>query len=130
MPCLPIDPEIPLLRIYLKEINMDRFVSRLSYSDVRCSKILIRKTLSVDTVRGAGGALELLWNGWAGPVSILQDHTEYLMPSLWMAMMHLMVCYLGTFFPFWWKFFSFVSFKLLWIWDQLSHLHFCYWIPA
>lgn len=60
MPCLPIDPEIPLLRIYLKEINMDKFVSRLSYSDVHCSKILIRKTPSVDTVRGAGGALELL----------------------------------------------------------------------
>lgn len=57
---------------------MLRFVLRLSYNDVHCSKILVRKNPSVDTVRGAGEALELLCNEWVEPVSILLDYTRHL----------------------------------------------------
>lgn len=57
---------------------MLRFMLRLSYSDVHCSKILVRKNPSFDTVRGAGEALELLCNEWIGPVSILLDYTGHL----------------------------------------------------
>lgn len=40
MPCLPVDPEIPLLRIYPKEISMGRFGLCRSCYDIRCSKII------------------------------------------------------------------------------------------
>lgn len=57
---------------------MLRFVLRLSYNHVHCIKILVRKYPSVDTVRGAGEALEVLCNERIGPVSILLDYMGHL----------------------------------------------------
>lgn len=123
-------------KYYLKEISMGIFLSSLSYNDVPYNKILIRKTLSIEMVRGAGEDLELLWNGWAEPVSIFLDHTEHLVLKslakgqvrwackwqwcIWWSVVW--VCLVCVFFPFWWKFFRVVSFKFLWIGGQIYSL--------
>lgn len=68
VPCLPVDPEIPLLRTFPKEINMGRFVLGLGYSSSHCSMIFTGETLGIKMVKEAGKGLELLCNGWPEPV--------------------------------------------------------------